>query len=62
MTKKIKWSDLKLIGEHPQHYDHYRQRVLNLAKATHHIGWGYGDEVSDVVSQMEAKFDEDKTP
>lgn len=52
-------SFVKLINEHPRHYDHFRRRLLNLAKVTHHIGWGYGDEVSDVVSQLEKRSEEE---
>lgn len=47
---------VKLIHEHPEHYPDFRERLLKLVKASSHIGWGYGDDVGDIVGEIEENF------
>jgi hypothetical protein len=42
-------------GEGQGLYEQHRQRFLDLATLAEPIGWGYGDEVRDVVAALERR-------
>jgi hypothetical protein len=37
-------------------YEHFGQRFQKLGRATRDIGWGYGDNVSDMIDELQNRF------
>ncbi|MBT7071390.1 MAG: hypothetical protein HN975_10940, partial [Anaerolineae bacterium] len=45
-------TELKMSPARRELYDLFRKRLLKM-RATSEIGWGYGDEIKDTVSELE---------
>jgi len=41
-------------SEGAEMYPRFRERLLKLARRAGHIGWGYGDDVTSTVEELEA--------
>ncbi len=46
----------KLLESHPELYPQFRDRFKGLVRKTRGIGWGYGDAVSGIVGELEARM------
>lgn len=44
------------IKKHPNYYDRFAQRIADLQFACKNIGWGYGDYISDLSTELENTF------
>jgi len=47
---------IKLVSSRPELYEQSRDRFIGLRRATNGIGWGYGDNVSDMVDELESRM------
>lgn len=48
---------IKLASGHPDLYEQSCDRFTGLKRATDGIGWGYGDNISDMVDELESKME-----
>jgi hypothetical protein len=43
----------KDITKQADGYDHFENRIRSLQAVTSHMGWGYGDDIEDLVKQLQ---------
>ena len=43
----------KDVLKHPAWYDYFAKRIDQLQRTTAYMGWGYGDEISEYIGELE---------
>jgi hypothetical protein len=41
----------KEVAKQPEWYSHFAERIRTLQSVTSHMGWGYGDDIQDLVDK-----------
>ena len=52
-------ADLLKTPEGVRLYPQFQERIVALAKSASGIGWGYGDAVAEIISELEATIGEE---
>ncbi len=48
----------KDVAKYADCYSHFEERIKALQSVTAHMGWGYGDDIEDLVCQLQGAVQE----